>query len=157
MKTKAICFNFNKSWENGEFPNCLKLPNITPVFKKRTEPERPVNFLPVFSKIFERLLSTQLSEFFDNILSKFQCGFRKGYGTQHCLLLMLEIRKGATDNNIAFDTLLTDRSITFECISHDLLIGKIHAHGLDIDSLNIPQDYLSNRKQRTKVESFYSS
>ena len=70
---------------------------------------------------------------------------------------MLEIRKGATDNNIAFGTLLTDCSKTFECISHDLLIGKIHAHGLDIDSLNIPQDYLSNRKQRTKVESFYSS
>ena len=158
MKTKAICFNFNKSGENGEFPNCLKLPNITPVFKKRTrESEKPVNFLPVFSKIFERLLSRQLSEFFDNMLSKFQCGFRKGYGTQHCLLLMLEIRKGATDNNKAFGTLLTDCSKTFECLSHDLLIAKIHAHGLDIDSLNIPQDYLSNRKQRTKVESFYSS
>ena len=41
------------------------------------------------------LLSVQLLEFFDIIRSKFQCGFRKGYETQHCLLLMLEIRKGA--------------------------------------------------------------
>ena len=48
---------------------------------------RPVSILPVFSKLFERLLSRQLSAFFDIILSKFQCG----YGTQHCLLLMLEI------------------------------------------------------------------
>ena len=158
MKTKAICFNFNKSGENGEFPNCLKLPNITPVFKKRTrEPEKPVNFLPVFSKIFERLLSRQLSEFFDNILSKFQSGFRKGYGTQHCLLLMLEIWKEATDNNKAFGALLTDLSKAFDCLSHDLLIAKLHAYGIDIDSLNILQDYLSNRKQRTKVDSFYSS
>ena len=158
MKTKAICFNFNKSGENGEFPNCLKLPNITPVFKKRTrEPEKPVNFLPVFSKIFERLLSRQLSEFFDNILSKFQCDFRKGYGTQHCLLLMLEIWKEATDNNKAFGALLTDLSKAFDCLSHDLLIAKLHAYGIDIDSLNILQDYLSNRKQRTKVDSFYSS
>ena len=103
---EAICFYFNKSLENGKFPNCLKLANTTSVFKPgaRTSKNnyRPISILPVFSKIFERLLSRQLLEFFDNILYKFQCGFRKGYETQHCLLLMLEIRKGATDNNKAF-------------------------------------------------------
>ena len=46
-------------------------------------------------------------ELFDNILSKFQSGFRKGHGTRHCLLLVLEIRKGATDNNKVFIALLT--------------------------------------------------
>ena len=70
---------------------------------------------------------------------------------------MLEIRKEATDNNKAFDALLTDHSKAFDCLSHDLLIAKLHAYGIDIDSLNILQDYLSNRKQRTKVDSFYSS
>ena len=158
---EAICFHFNKSFENGKFPNCQKLANITSVFKKgpRTSRNnyRPVSILPVFSKIFESLLRRQLLEFFDNILSKFQCDFRKGYGTQHCLLLMLEIWKEATDNNKAFGALLTDLSKAFDCLSHDLLIAKLHAYGLDIDSLNILQDYLSNRKQRTKVDSFYSS
>ena len=37
------------------------------------------------------------------------------------------------------------------------MIAKLHAYGIDIDSLNILQDHLSNRKQRTKVDSFYSS
>ena len=94
---EAICFYFNKSSKNGKFPNRLKLANITPVFKQgvRTSKDnyRPVSILPAFSKMFERLLSRQLLDFFDYILSKFQCGFRKGYGTQHCLLLMLEIWK----------------------------------------------------------------
>ena len=94
---ETIYFYFNKALENGKLPNYLKLANITPAFKKgpRTSKnnDRPVSILPVFSKIFERLLSRQLSEFFDNILSKFQYGFRNGYGTQHCLLLMLEIWK----------------------------------------------------------------
>ena len=58
---EAICFYFNKSLENGKFPNCLKLANITPVFKKGARTSkinyRPVSILPVFSKIFERLLS----------------------------------------------------------------------------------------------------
>ena len=42
-------------------------------------------------------------------------------------------------------------------LSHDLLIPKLHAYGLDLASLKILQDYLINRKQRTKVDSFYSS
>ena len=70
---------------------------------------------------------------------------------------MLEIWKEATDNNKAFGALLTDLSKAFDCLSHDLLIAKLHAYGIDIDSLNILQDYLSYRKQRTKVDSFYNS
>ena len=85
------------------------------------------------------LVENFLKEFFDNILSKFQCGFRKGYGTQHYLLLMLEIWKEATDNNEAFGALLTDLSKAFDCLNHDLLIVKLHAYGIDIDSLNILQ------------------
>ena len=37
------------------------------------------------------------------------------------------------------------------------MIATLHAHSLDIDSLNIQQDYLSNQKQRTKVDSLYNS
>ena len=68
--------------------------NITLIFKKgsksKMENYRPVNILPVLLKIFKKLTTKQLSTFFENILSKFECGFRKVYSTQHCLLLMLE-------------------------------------------------------------------
>ena len=53
--------------------------------------------------------------FFDNILSKYQCGFRKGLGTQHCLLLMK-----AADNKEAFVSFLTDLSKAFDCFNHEL-------------------------------------
>ena len=93
FSAEAICFYFNKSLGNGKFPNCVKLANIAPVFKKgaRTSKNnyRPVRILSVFSKTFERLLSRQLLVLFNNMLSKFQYSFRKGYGTQHCFLLML--------------------------------------------------------------------
>ena len=82
--------------------------------------------------------------------------FRKGYGTHHCLI-MLEIWKEATDNKSAFRALLTDLSKAFDCLSHDLLTAKLPSYDLDIDSLNVMQDYLGNRKQRTKVDSFYRS
>ena len=64
---------------------------------------------------------------------------------------MLEIWKRATDNNEAFGALLTDLSKAFDCLSDDLLIAKLHAHGLKIDSLNILQDHLSSRRLRAKI------
>ena len=69
---------------------------------------------------------------------------------------MLEILKEATDENKAFGT-LADLLIAFDCFNHDLLIAKLYAYGLNINTLNILQDYLSNREQRIKVDSLYSS
>ena len=51
---------------------------------------------------WREFLSKQLTTFFDNIRLKYQCGFRKGHGTQHCLLLNLEKWMKALDNKVAF-------------------------------------------------------
>ena len=45
---------------------------------------------------------------------------------------------------------------TNDCLPQDLLIAKLEAYGLDNGSLNLLLDYLSFRKQRTKVGSSYS-
>ena len=85
---------FNKSIECCSFPNKLKLADISPVFKTGDKNEkskyRPVSILPAISKIYERLLFYQINNYFDLKLSTYQCGFRKGFSAQHCLLLMLE-------------------------------------------------------------------
>ena len=110
-------------------------------------------YSPFLSNIFGRLFGRQLLEFFDNILSKFQRGFRKGYGTQHILLLTLEIWKEL----LTIIKLLLHYQLIFRmCLSHDLLI-KSHTYSVEIDSLNILPGYIYNRKQRTKQDSFYSS
>ena len=132
-----------------------------PVFKKgsrnQKENYRPLSILPIISKIFEKILSKQLYIYFENILSKFQCGFRKGFSTQHCLLLMIEKWKEAVDKDQSFGALLTDLSKAFGCLSYDLLIAKLHSYGISLASLKLLTDYLTNRKQRTKVETSYSS
>ena len=45
----------------------------------------------------------------------------------------------------------------YDCISHELLIAKLECYGLDEISLKLILNYLSHRKQRTKVESSCSS
>ena len=91
------------------------------------------------------------------ILSKWQCGFRQGYSTQHCLLIMTEKWCQCLDKGRISGALLTDLSKAFDCLLHDLLIAKLAAYGLDYDSLVFIQSYLSERQQRTKVNNAYST
>ena len=97
-----ICRQFNEVICSSKFLATFKFGDITPVFKKGNRNQkdnyRPISILPIISKIFEKLICRQLSNHFDNIFSKFQCGFRKGFSAQHCLLLMIEKWKKAVDN-----------------------------------------------------------
>ena len=91
---KQICCQFNEAICSSIFLASFKLANITPVFKagpgKQKDNYRPITILLIIEKIFEKLISQELSSHFDNIFSKFQCGVQKGFCTHHCLLLMIE-------------------------------------------------------------------
>ena len=83
---------------------------------------------------------------FDQILSKYQCGFRQGCNTKHCLLVMLEKWKETLDKGDLGGALVTDLSNVFDCINHDLLIAKLAAYGSDSHSLSFIVGYLNERK-----------
>ena len=155
-----ICTSYNNTVKSSQFYQNLKLADITPAYKKgkkdMKENYRPVSILPNLSKIFEKLMFKEMSQFFDKIFSKYQCGFRKGFSTQQCLLAMLEKWKRSIDNGRSFGALLTDLSKTFDCLDHELLIAKLNAYGFHLSALKLIHDYLSNRKQRTKINSTYS-
>ena len=95
--------------------------------------------------------------FYKNIFSKYQCGFRKGFSTQHALLVMLEKMKITRDRKGFCAAVLTDLSKAFDCICHYLLIAKLNAYGLDRNALKLVYDYLRNRSEKTKVGSSFST
>ena len=109
-----LCTNINSSFKSSSFPSSLKMVDVSPFHKKgkkdSKENYRTVSILPVFSKVFERSMFSQMSSFFENLLSKQQCGFRKGYSTQQCLLALLEKWKRAVDSGQMFGALLTNIS-----------------------------------------------
>ena len=46
-----------------------------------------------------------------------------------------------------FDALLTDLPKAFDCLDNKLLTYKLNAYSLNIRTLRLIHDYLSNRKQ----------
>ena len=51
---------------------------------------------------------------------------------------------------------MTDLSKAFDCLPHDLIIAKLNVYGFSLPALNLIQNCLANRKQRTKINDSYS-
>ena len=70
---------------------------------------------------------------------------------------MLEKWKRSIDRGKVFVVLLTDLSKAFDCLNQDLLISKLNAYGFSLPALRLIHDYLLNIKQRTRINSSYST
>ena len=80
-----ICDSINNSIKFSIFPSCSKHADVTLSHKKCNKSlkgnYRSASVLPILSKVFERSIFKQMPIFFDNIFSKYQHGFRKGFST----------------------------------------------------------------------------
>ena len=67
--------NMNDSISQSVFPSALQLANITPVHKKDSKRKkdhyRPISVSPNISKIYESYFFKQISEYFEQFLSKY--------------------------------------------------------------------------------------
>ena len=81
----------NLSIKLASFPDKCKVAKIKPLHKKglKTDPKnfRPISLLPLISKIIERIIHDQTMNFLsdNNVLYKYQSGFRKFHLTDTCL------------------------------------------------------------------------
>ena len=129
-------------------------------FLKKKDPRnvenyRPVSILPNLLRIYERYLYDEMYEYFKHILSKWQCGFHKGFSTQNCLLVMTEKWQKCLGKGDVNGAILADLLKVFDCILHKHLIAKLAAYGFDYQSLRIMESFLSNREQRTKINNSF--
>lgn len=87
----------SKSIETGLVPNKLKIAKVVPIFKlKKSVPEdhllvenyRPISLLPIFSKILEKVVAEQLTDYLEanNILYKHQYGYLRNNSTFHPMI-----------------------------------------------------------------------
>ena len=86
----------NLSFKTGIFPELCKIAKVIPIFKKENpllcKNYRPISLLPIFSKIFEKLIYTRMYEYIDtnDLLYDKQFGFRNKHSTNHALISLTE-------------------------------------------------------------------
>ena len=150
-----LCKFFNSFMDSGIFPAILKVGNITPIFKKGDsqlfDNYRPVSTIPIFSKIFEKLIYNRLYSYLvsKNILYDKQFGFRKSHSTSHAVNYSVNHIVEHINAKKHVLGIFIDLSKAFDTISHEKLLVKLNNYGVRGKVNNLLSSYLSSRKQYT--------
>jgi hypothetical protein len=160
--SEPLTLIFNQCISNNTFPDALKIAKVTPLHKKNDknifDNYRPVSVLTSISKVFEKLLHSQIYDYFNNngLLYISQYGFRKLHSTDLAALefidrVIMDLDKGETPISIFLDL-----SKAFDTIDHEILIDKFKMYGFDTNSVNLVKSYLSGRQQYVTYENVSS-
>ena len=96
------------------------------------------------------LLNEQLLPFINRSLSELISAYRSGYNTNHVLICLIENWGHALDKNLFSSAISMDLSKDFDFIPHNLLTAKLHAYGLDLDTITFLHNYLKKSKTKCK-------
>ena len=148
---------FNLLMQKGYFPDVLKVGKITPIFKKGNPEDignyRPVSTLPIFGKIFEKIIYKRIFSFArsQNLINPNQFGFRKSHSTSHAVNYSEKIIEEALNRNKHVLGIFIDLSKAFDTIDHGKLLTKLDRYGIRSNAHNLIKSYLSRRIQYTDV------
>ena len=131
-----FAYIYNQSIANGIVPDVFKISRVTPIYKSGevtdTGNYRPIATLSSFSKVLERLVYNQLYLFLEknDIIYKYQFGFRKGYSTEQAILEITDNLNSAIDNKQITCGLFLDFSKAFVTVNHNILLSKLYTYGI---------------------------
>uniref|UniRef100_A0A669B412 Reverse transcriptase domain-containing protein n=1 Tax=Oreochromis niloticus TaxID=8128 RepID=A0A669B412_ORENI len=153
---------FNLSITTKEIPSVWKSAFVLPLLKGG-DPSvltnyRPISNLCVLSKIMESLVCDQLKEFLysNDIVSKFQSGFRKKHSTNTATMKVINDIIMALDKKLYCASLFIDLSKAFDTVDHAVLKNRLLSLGLSEHAIAWFSNYLNNRTQCIKLEGLCS-
>lgn len=157
---------FNSSLSSGAFPTYYKDAYVTPRLKKPTLPPcelssyRPISNLSFLSKLLERVVSIQLTEFLSSagLLPVHQSAYRKHHSTETALLkVVTDLTEAIDAGNHALLGLL-DLSAAFDTVDHDVLVERLsRTYGIRSTALDWLRSYLFNRRQTVLFDGVFST
>ena len=147
----------NQSFQSGIFPDKLKIVKVISLFKKGN-PElpsnyRPISLLPIFSKLFEKLMYKRLYRFLEihKALYSLQFGFQENHSIDHALVNLIEAVRNTLDNRRFGCGIFIDLQKAFDTVNHKILLLKLEHYGIRGCAPEWFRSYLSERKQYVSV------
>ena len=137
----------------GIFPDKWKMANIVPIHKKGSlklaSNYRSVSLLPLFGKVFERVIYDSLYAHVCHCLSPAQHGFIPHRSCDSNLACIVHAGWQAIASGTQLDCIYTDFSAAFQSVDHRLLIHKLkESYCITGQTLALLKSFLSNRQQR---------
>lgn len=154
---------YNNCIAEGIFPDLMKYSKVIPLFKSGDLNDltnfRPISILPVLSKVFEKLMLTDMIMHFNRnkLLANNQFGFTKGRSTTDAASVLIKHIYNIWENSCDAIGIFCDLSKAFDCVDHGTLILKLQHYGLSENALSLMSSYLSNRTQTVVVNGTQSS
>ena len=147
---------FNKSLEEGIFPEQIKLADIVPLFKSQDRSEctnyRPISLLLTVSKLLEKVVYSRTYTYLERHEKLYvsQYGFREGHSCENAISeLVSQIVKGQQEGMYTL-SLFLDLSKAFDSLEHRVLLKKFERYGLRGKVNEWFASYLQNRRMRVK-------
>ena len=162
---KPLIILFEKSIKSSCYPDIWKRSNIIPVHKKNDKQlvnnYRPISLLPIFGKIFEKIIFNKIYNFLleENLLNSNQSGFRPSDSCINQLLAITHEIFEAFDCNpsLKIRSVFLDISKAFDKVWHEGLLYKLKSMGISGELYNLLESYLSGRFQRVLLNGKSSS
>ena len=119
---------------------------------------RPISLLPLFGKIFEKLIYDNLYVYINenNFITEKQSGYRRGDSTIKQLISITNAIHKTFDQGEELRAVFLDISRAFDRVWHEGLIFKLMQLGIEGKALNIIKDFLSDRQQRVAIDGQFS-
>ena len=147
----------NDSIEKSIFPDLLKQAVVIPIFKKGDSKDlnnyRPISLLPILSKVYEKVLSKQMSLYFESneLFFKHQYGFRKNKSTVDAILNLVDSIIDSFENKDSHMSIFCDLTKAFDCVPHQELLNKLCMYNFDEGAVTLIKSYLEDRSQKVLV------
>ena len=149
--------------ESGIVPDQMKIARVIRLFKSGDNNlftnYRSVSVLPIFPKLFERVVYNRLIKYFDkyDILFNNQFGFRKNHSPSLALLNLLDKITSAIDQEKYTTGVFLDLSKAFHTVNHSILFDKLEYYGIRGLALEWIKNYFCNRVQYVEYDGTSSS
>ena len=111
----------------------------------------PITILPSLSKVFETLVHTRISPYFEDIFHEHVFAYRKHHGTDTALLSLTEQWRQELDQHNIIGIVSMGLSKAFDTLPHELLVAKLKTYGADGKTTDLFHDYLANRRQQVRL------